>query len=70
MKVDAGLNGSMRVRDFNKSEKEMIMKMSGKGSKQAKDKALKKVSKSMMVQDRTFSTSKDEDFTTYYEEND
>ena len=33
MKVDAGLNGSMRVRDFNKSEKEMIMKMSGKGSK-------------------------------------
>ena len=39
-KVDVGLNGSLRVRDFNKAEKEMIMKMSGKGSKKAKDKAL------------------------------
>ena len=39
-KVDVGLNGSLRARDFNKAEKEMIMKMSGKGSKKAKDKAL------------------------------
>ncbi len=49
VKVDIGLNGSARVRDFNKNEKEMIMKMAGKSSKTEKDKALKKVSKSMTV---------------------
>lgn len=71
MKVDVGLNGSLRVRDFNKNEKDMIMKMSGKASKKAKDQALKKASKSMMVHEKNFSTSKDvEDFSVFYEEDD
>lgn len=62
-----GLNGSMRVRDFNKTEKDMIHKWAGKASKKVKERAREKASKSMMLTETKFSTSKDvKETTTHY----
>ncbi len=59
VKVDASINGSARVRNLNKTEKDAIIKYTGSGCKKTKDRALKGISKSMMIHDRKFSTSEE-----------
>ena len=58
VKGDVGINGSMRVRNFNNKERS-AMKAASSASKKEKDKALKGISKSVMMHERKFSTSEE-----------
>lgn len=59
IKGDQSINGSARIRNLNRTEKDAIAKIAGSSSKKTKDRAIKGVSKSMMIHDRKFSTSEE-----------